>query len=135
LLGAREPSIYGSATLDDINSELSKLAPELGASLEFFQSNHEGALIDTIQKAKDKGFSGILINPGAYGHTSVALRDALAGSTLSFVEVHISNVYKREPFRHKSYLSDISSGIVVGFGPGGYLLALRGLCQQLVKSG
>jgi 3-dehydroquinate dehydratase-2 len=134
LLGTREPGIYGTATLDDINSELRSLGSELKASLEFFQSNDEGALVDMIQKAQSKGIHGILINPGAYAHTSVALRDALAGCGLKFVEVHISNVYKREPFRHKSYLSDISSGIVVGFGPGGYLLALRGLCEQLVKS-
>jgi len=135
LLGKREPDIYGSATLDDINSELRGLAPELGASLEFFQSNDEGDLVDTVQKAQSKGFHGILINPGAYAHTSVALRDALSGCGLKFVEVHISNVYKREPFRHKSYLSDISAGIVVGFGTVGYLLALRGLCQQLAKGG
>jgi len=135
LLGEREPGIYGSATLDDINAELSTVATDLGASLDFFQSNHEGALVDTIQKAKAKGFHGILINPGAYAHTSVALRDALAGAGIIFVEVHISNVYKREPFRHKSYLSDICSGVVVGFGPFGYQMALRGLCQQLSKAG
>jgi 3-dehydroquinate dehydratase-2 len=135
LLGTREPGIYGSATLDDINADLTKLASEINASLEFFQSNHEGALIDTVQKAQSKGFDGILINPGAFAHTSVALRDALAGSGLKFVEVHISNVYKRESFRHNSYLSDISSGMVVGFGTTGYLLGLRGLCQQLGKGG
>ena len=135
MLGTREPGIYGPATLDDISSDLRKVASELGVSVEFFQSNHEGALIDSIQKTRKDGFDGILINPGAYGHTSIALRDALADSGLKFVEVHISNVYKREPFRHKSYLSDISSGVVVGFGAASYLLGLRGLCQQLVKGG
>jgi len=131
MLGTREPSIYGSATLDDIYADLTKLAAELKFAVEFFQSNHEGALIETIQKAPGQGFSGILINPGAYGHTSIALRDALAASGLKFAEVHISNIYRRESFRHHSYISDISSGIVVGFGVGGYQLALRGLCAQL----
>ena len=133
MLGIREPGLYGSATLDDINANLKKLATELNASLDFFQSNHEGALVDTIQSAPGKGFNGILINPGALAHTSVALRDALLVSGLKFVEVHISNVHKRESFRHISYISNISSGVVVGFGPDGYLLGLRGLCQQLTN--
>jgi 3-dehydroquinate dehydratase II len=133
MLGIREPSVYGSATLDDINEGLKKLASEFNAALDFFQSNHEGALVDTIQSAPGKGFNGILINPGALAHTSVALRDALIASGLKFVEVHISNVHKRESFRHISYISDISSGVVIGFGPDGYLLGLRGLCQQLTN--
>jgi 3-dehydroquinate dehydratase II len=134
MLGTREPGIYGSATLDDINADLTKLATELKFGVEFFQSNHEGALLETIQKAPGNGFSGILINPGAFGHTSIALRDALAASGLKFAEVHISNIYQRESFRHQSYISGISSGIVVGFGVTGYQLALRGLCWQLEGS-
>jgi 3-dehydroquinate dehydratase-2 len=131
MLGTREPAIYGNATLDDIYRDLSKLGEELKISLDYFQSNHEGELVEAIQQAPGKGFVGSIINLGAYTHTSIALRDALAASGLKFIEVHISNIYKRESFRHHSYISDLASGLVVGFGIVGYELALRGLAEQI----
>jgi 3-dehydroquinate dehydratase II len=134
LLGTREPGIYGATTLADIDRTLVNLGEELGARVETVQSNLEGELVEVVQRAASGSVDGILINPGAYGHTSIALRDALAGVNLPFVEVHISNIYAREPFRHKTYLSDIASGIVTGFGPLGYLLGLRGLVQMLSVS-
>jgi 3-dehydroquinate dehydratase-2 len=124
LLGTREPQVYGSTTLDQINAELTQRATAAGASLEAFQSNHEGALVDRTQAARTDGTAFILINPGAYTHTSVALRDALAAVAIPFVEVHLSNVHRREPFRHHSYFSDLAEGTIVGLGAMGYQLAL-----------
>lgn len=125
LLGLREPSVYGHTTLAQIDARLQALATELGVSLSSYQSNHEGALVDRIQAARADGTDFIVINAGAYTHTSVAIRDALAGVKISFVEVHLSNVYKREDFRHHSYLSDLAVGVIAGLGPAGYEAALR----------
>jgi 3-dehydroquinate dehydratase II len=124
LLGTREPQVYGSTTLDQINAELEKIAADAGAKLDAFQSNHEGALIDRVQAARLDGTHFIVINPGAFTHTSVALRDALAGVAIPFIEVHLSNVHRREPFRHHSYFSDLAEGVIVGLGADGYRLAL-----------
>jgi 3-dehydroquinate dehydratase II len=124
LLGTREPQIYGADSLAQIEAQLAKIAADAGEKLACFQSNHEGALIDRIQAARLDGTHFIIINPGALTHTSVALRDALAGVALPFIEVHISNVHRREPFRHHSYLSDIAAGVIVGLGVNGYRLAL-----------
>jgi len=124
LLGTREPQVYGSTTLDEINAELVALAAKAGTKLECFQSNHEGALIDRIHAARTDGTEFAIINPGAFTHTSVAIRDAFAGVALPFIEVHLSNVHKREAFRHHSYLSDIAVGVIVGLGVHGYRLAL-----------
>lgn len=125
LLGTREPDVYGHQTLDDINSGLQVLAGQHGAQCHFFQSNHEGGLVDRIHQARAEGVEFILINAGAYTHTSVAIRDALAGVGIPFIEVHLSNVHRREPFRHHSYLSDTASGVIVGLGAYGYEAALR----------
>ncbi len=130
LLGQREPELYGRTTLAEIEAALSALAEELGASLESFQSNHEGALIDRIHAAVGE-VDGIVINPGGLTHTSVSLRDALVGSDLPFVEVHLSNVHAREEFRRRSLISDVAVGQVAGLGPIGYELALRGLLARL----
>ncbi|MCY1361408.1 type II 3-dehydroquinate dehydratase [Achromobacter agilis] len=125
LLGTREPHIYGSLTLPQINERLELLAGELGATLTAWQSNHEGALVDRIQAARQDGTDFIIINAAAYTHTSVAVRDALAGVAIPFIEVHLSNLYKREPFRHHSYLSDLAVGLISGLGADGYEAALR----------
>ncbi len=125
LLGLREPSVYGHTTLAQIDARLQALAQELGVSLSTYQSNHEGELVDHIQAARTDGTDFIVINAGAYTHTSVAIRDALAAIKISFVEVHLSNVYKREDFRHHSYLSDLAVGVIAGLGPAGYEAALR----------
>lgn len=125
LLGTREPAVYGSTTLDQINAELADIAAKAGAKFHSFQSNHEGALIDRVHAARTDGTTFVIINPGALTHTSVALRDALAGVALPFVEVHLSNVHRREPFRHHSYFSDLAEGVIVGLGPAGYRLALQ----------
>lgn len=126
MLGKREPAIYGSTTLDDINAELVKRASEKGIELETFQSNHEGAIADRIQAAY-KNVSGVIINPAAYTHTSVAIRDALLLLDVPIVEVHISNIHKRESFRHHSYIADIATGQIAGLGVEGYYLALEAL--------
>lgn len=131
LLGTREPEIYGSQTLADINRELTVLADDLGVSLVTFQSNHEGALIDRIHAAAAEGISGLLINPGAFTHTSIALRDALAGVGLPAVEVHLSNVHARESFRRRSHIAPVAVAQVAGFGAVSYHLALRGLVTRL----
>ncbi len=131
LLGTREPTVYGSTTLADVERELKAQAKAAGAKLLTFQSNHEGALVDRIHQAKTEGVAWVIINPGAYTHTSVALRDALSGTALPFIEVHISNVHAREPFRHHSYLSDIASGTIVGLGVSGYRLALLHILATL----
>ncbi|RQP26252.1 type II 3-dehydroquinate dehydratase [Piscinibacter terrae] len=124
LLGTREPATYGHATLADVEAMCHHEAERLGLSLTAFQSNHEGALLDRIHAARGEGVGFIVINPGAFTHTSIALRDALAGVAIPFIEVHISNVHRREPFRHHSYLSDIAEGVIVGLGIDGYRLAL-----------
>ena len=124
LLGTREPHLYGATTLPQIDAELTQIATDAGAQLQCFQSNHEGALIDRIQAARNDGTEIILINPGGLTHTSVALRDALAGVALPFIEVHISNIHKREAFRHHSFLSEIAVGVICGLGVNGYRLAL-----------
>ena len=131
MLGKREPNIYGSATLEDINRSLRDLADELGADVDIVQSNEEGALITAVQSAHEKRHDGIIINPGAYTHTSIAMRDALLSVNLPFVEVHISNTFAREDFRHRSYLSDVAAGVIIGLGPVGYLFAMRALAQML----
>ncbi len=125
LLGLREPGVYGSATLADLEERMRALAGDLGVEIDFFQSNHEGALVDRVQGARSDGVDFAIVNAGALSHTSVALRDALTGVSLPFVEVHVSNVFRREPFRHHSYLSDIAEGVIVGLGLQGYELALR----------
>ena len=131
LLGSREPHIYGSDTLQDIEGQLDAAAATLGVRLEHFQSNHEGALIDRIHRAAADGLVGCVVNPGAYGHTSVALRDAFVATALPFVEVHLSNVYGREVFRRTSLLAPVAVGGIVGLGAAGYTLALSGLVQKL----
>ncbi|MCO4745988.1 MAG: type II 3-dehydroquinate dehydratase [Proteobacteria bacterium] len=133
LLGTREPEIYGSATLDDVQRDLDALAGELDVVLEHFQSNHEGDLVDRVQQARDEGMDGALVNAGGLTHSSVSLRDALVGCELPFVEVHVSNVYAREPFRKTNLLADVALGGVVGLGVHGYELALRGLVGKLSR--
>jgi 3-dehydroquinate dehydratase II len=132
LLGKREPEVYGRATLAELNAELTRLAATLGATVTDFQANGEGELVDHIQRSA-ASTDGFLINAGAYTHTSVALRDALLGVERPFVEVHLSNLHAREPFRHHSYLSDRAVGVVVGFGPDSYFLGLRGLVGFLQR--
>jgi 3-dehydroquinate dehydratase-2 len=130
LLGLREPGLYGAATLADIERELQVEAVSLGVELGCFQSNHEGGLVDRIHTARGET-DGILINAGAYTHTSIALRDALLAVEIPFVELHLSNVHAREPFRHRSFLADRAVGVLCGFGPASYSLALRGLVGHL----
>src|SRR5579863_1911441 len=125
LLGTREPEVYGRVTLQEIDQALSTRAAQAGAELTSFQSNHEGALVDRIQAARVEKVDFILINPAAYTHTSVAIRDALAGVGIPFVEIHLSNVQRREPFRHHSYFSDQAEGVICGLGWKGYLYALE----------
>lgn len=134
LLGTREPSVYGATTLADVESGLRALAAELGLTVDFVQSNHEGVLVDAIQQAREDGVRYVIINPGAYTHTSVAIRDAFSAVAIPFVEVHISNVHAREEFRHHSYLSPIATGVIAGLGTLGYALALRFVHSQLVHT-
>lgn len=129
-LGKREPEIYGSETLEDIKNNLVVLASQFKAEIDFRQSNHEGELIDWIHEAEDTGINGIVFNPGAYTHTSVALRDAIAAVNVPVIEVHISNIHKRESFRHKSMLAAECVGQICGLGTFGYELALRKFLQQ-----
>lgn len=131
LLGTREPDHYGRTTLADINLALSRRAESAEAELETFQSNHEGALIERVHAAREQGVQAIIINPAGYTHTSVALRDALAAVAIPFVEVHLSNVYAREPFRHHSYFSALAIGVISGLGNEGYMLALEYLLNKL----
>jgi 3-dehydroquinate dehydratase-2 len=131
LLGTREPEVYGATTLAEIEQLASAQASAAGASLRCFQSNHEGALIDRIHAAKMEGVQAIIINPGALTHTSVALRDALAGVAIPFVEMHISNIYRRESFRQHSYLSDLAAGVICGFGVEGYRIAIEFAVKKL----
>ncbi|MBK1672834.1 type II 3-dehydroquinate dehydratase [Ectothiorhodospira shaposhnikovii] len=134
LLGTREPGVYGSKTLDDIVQALTEQARQAGHDLDAFQSNAEHALIDRIHAARHEGVDGILINPGAYTHTSIALRDALLGVAIPFIEVHLSNTFARESFRHHSYLSDVAAGVIIGLGPHGYALALQAAMQLTNRS-
>ncbi len=129
MLGLREPHLYGHTTLPQLEAHLMTLSQSLSVKLSTFQSNHEGALVDRIQQARSDGTDFIIINAGAYTHTSVAIRDALAGVSIAFIEVHVSNVYKREEFRHHSYLSDLAVGVVAGLGPVGYEAAVRFAAQ------
>jgi 3-dehydroquinate dehydratase-2 len=130
LLGRREPQVYGRHTLDDVNAALGELARELGVEVEACQSNHEGELVDRVQQAAER-VDGFVVNAGAYTHTSIALRDALAGVARPYVEVHISNVFARERFRHRSYLAGNALGVVSGFGLDSYRLGFRGLVEHL----
>ena len=133
LLGTREPDIYGKTTLEDIHRKLGELAKAQSIELSTYQSNHEGELIDRIQKAKQDGIDFIIINPGALTHTSVALRDVLSGVAISFIEIHLSNIHQREEFRKHSYLSDIATGVICGLGAIGYELALQAAIARLQK--
>lgn len=130
MLGTREPGHYGSQTLSDINEELIALGDKLNVRITTFQSNHEGEIVDQIQQLK---VDGLIINPAAYTHTSVAIRDALLAIQIPFVEVHLSNIHRREDFRHKSLLVDVAIGVIAGFGAQSYSLALRGLHHKLLQ--
>jgi 3-dehydroquinate dehydratase-2 len=130
LLGTREPGVYGTVTLVQIDEELRRIAADAGARLDALQSNHEGVLIDRVQAARDDGTTCIIINPGGLTHTSVSLRDALAAVALPFIEVHLSNIHRREPFRQHSYFSDLAVGVICGLGAAGYRLALRWALDQ-----
>jgi len=134
LLGTREPGHYGNQTLADINQQLCTLGNTLNMTMDSIQSNHEGEMVEHIHQAKGRAVDGILINPAAFTHTSVAIRDALLGVAIPFVEVHLSNIHSREAFRHHSYLSDIAIGTVAGFGGNSYTMALRGLDHYLRQS-
>jgi 3-dehydroquinate dehydratase-2 len=131
LLGTREPEVYGTTTLDQIVADLSERARRRGAELEAFQSNDEGALIDRIQQAAREGVDFILLNPAALTHTSIALRDALLGVAIPFIEIHLSNVFAREGFRHRSYLTDVAAGLIAGLGTIGYTLALEAALERV----
>ena len=130
LLGTRQPEVYGATTLAEVEAAFRTHATALGAEADCFQSNHEGALVDRVHAARGDGTTVIVVNAGAYTHTSVALRDAFAGVAIPFIEVHISNVYRREPFRHHSYLSDNADGVIVGLGVSGYRLALEAAVER-----
>jgi 3-dehydroquinate dehydratase-2 len=134
LLGTREPAVYGHDTLRNIDARLEAQARAAGIRLLTFQSNHEGALVDRVQAARNESVRYVLINPAAFTHTSVALRDALAAVAIPYIEIHLSNVHAREPFRHHSYFSDKAVGTVVGLGPLGYELALQFALRQLKAS-
>ncbi|HPN88143.1 MAG TPA: type II 3-dehydroquinate dehydratase [Candidatus Omnitrophota bacterium] len=131
LLGQREKDIYGTTTLEEINHKLTELAKENHLMLEIFQSNHEGELVDKIGKAKEDNIKAILINPAAYTHTSIAIRDALAAVTIPTVEVHLSNIYAREDFRHTSLIAPVAQGQISGFGLNSYLLGLKAIVELL----
>ncbi|WP_159591869.1 type II 3-dehydroquinate dehydratase [Chelativorans xinjiangense] len=132
MLGKREPGIYGGKTLPDIEADCRKRAAVLELAIEFRQSNHEGVLVDWIQEAGEKNADGIVINPGAYGHTSIALHDAIrAVDPLPVIEVHLSNIHAREPFRHQSMIAPVAVGMICGLGPMGYTLALEALAARL----
>ena len=129
-LGKREPEIYGDQTLDQINEECKKVGLEFDSEIHHFQSNHEGAIIDQIHQWADSGFDGLILNPGGFTHTSVALRDAVVASGLQTVEVHLSNIHAREDFRHKSLISGVASAIIAGMGAKGYYAAIRFLSEE-----
>ena len=130
LLGTREPEVYGTDSLEDIEKSLQSLALKNSMDIDFYQSNSENALIERLHKAKQDSVDYIIINPGAFTHTSIALRDAFLGVNIPFIEVHISNIYSREEFRKKSYLSDISKGLITGLGVAGYEFALLSILQR-----
>tara|TARA_B000000532_G_C18699211_1_gene333166 strand:- start:173 stop:604 length:432 start_codon:yes stop_codon:yes gene_type:complete len=130
LLGTREPEVYGKETLDDIEKNLQPIALQNDANIEFFQSNSENELINELHNAKKRGVDFIIINPGAFTHTSIALRDAFLGVSIPFIEIHISNIYGREEFRKKSFLSDISNGLITGLGTRGYEFALLSILKR-----
>lgn len=132
LLGEREPGIYGELTLAEIQHQLNDLAQELGCQVDFFQSNHEGELIDEIHACRS-GYDGILINPAAFTHYAYAIRDAIAAVELPVVEVHMSNIHQREAFRHQSVTAPVCKGQIAGFGVGSYLLGLRGLVEIIAQ--
>jgi 3-dehydroquinate dehydratase-2 len=136
LLGTREPEVYGRTTLGEIDAGLVALGRDLGLEVDSFQSNHEGAIVDRIQQAGASADrpAAIIINPAAYTHTSVAIRDALVGVGIPAVEIHLSNVHRREPFRRRSYISDIAAGVIAGFGAEGYRLALRAAAAVIAKT-
>jgi len=134
LLGSREPDVYGRVTLDEINAKLTAQAQSSGAKLSYFQSNAEATLVERVQQARNDGTDFIIINPAAFTHTSVALRDALAAVAIPFVEVHLSNVFAREAFRKESYFSDLAVGVISGLGATGYELALQFALQHSVRS-
>ena len=134
LLGQREPDVYGRVTLDEINQKLQQLAQANGATLMHFQSNAEAALVERVQSARQDGTSFIIINPAAFTHTSVALRDALAAVAIPFIEVHLSNVFAREAFRKESYFSDLAVGVISGLGATGYELAMQYALQHSARS-
>jgi 3-dehydroquinate dehydratase-2 len=131
LLGRREPEVYGTMTLGDIDDQLRQLAEELGMEIECHQYNGEGKMVEAIGQAMDH-FDGLLINPAAYTHTSVAIRDAIAASGLPVVEVHLSNIFTRESFRHHSFITPVAVGQICGFGPASYLLGLRALAERIM---
>lgn len=134
LLGTREPEVYGHTTLDDIRARLQQIAPALNVSVDFFQSNHEGVLVERLHAARSDGTQFIVINPAAFTHTSVALRDAIIATGLPFIEVHLSNVHRREPFRHHSYFSDVAEAVIAGLGAYGYEAALSAAARKLAAS-
>ncbi|MCO5119800.1 MAG: type II 3-dehydroquinate dehydratase [Burkholderiaceae bacterium] len=131
LLGSREPDVYGRTTLAEIDRGLARHAAGHGHAFASFQSNHEGAIVDRIHAARESGVDFILINPGAFTHTSVAIRDAFAAVAVPFIEIHISNVHRRESFRRRSWLSDLAEGVITGLGPSGYRLALEFAIERL----
>jgi len=133
LLGRREPQHYGSLTLAEINARIADRAQQLGLAVETFQSNHEGAIVDKIQQAMD-GCRGIVINPAAFTHTSVAIRDALAMVAVPVIEVHLSNIYRREDFRHHSFVSAVATGQIAGLGPAGYELAIEAIAGLIAAA-
>ena len=134
LLGTREPGVYGAVTLEQINTRLSEQASQAGYQLDALQSNAEHVLIDRIHAAREDGTRFIIINPAAFTHTSVAIRDALLAVSIPFIEVHLSNVHKREPFRHHSYFSDVAEGVICGLGAEGYALALQAAVHRIEQN-
>ncbi len=130
LLGRREPGIYGAKSLDDIADDCRSLGTEIGLDVDFRQSNHEGVLVDWLQEAHDSA-DGVVFNPAAYGHRSIALHDAIRSIDVPVVELHLSNIHAREPFRHTTMTAPVSTGVICGFGPSGYLLALRALADVI----
>lgn len=131
LLGTREPSHYGAKSLGEITQSLVELGDRLDVEITTHQSNHEGELVEQIHKAAAAGINGIVFNPAAYTHTSIALRDAILGTRIPFIEVHLSNIHRRESFRHRSLLADLAVAVIAGFGPASYTLALQGLAEHL----
>lgn len=131
LLGTREPEIYGATGLSEIDAGLAHLCAGHGHRFESFQSNHEGELVDRVQQARDREVAFIVLNPAAFTHTSIALRDALAAVAVPFIEVHLSNIHRREPFRRRSYFSDLAVGVIAGLGPAGYRLAMQAAIESL----